>query len=237
MGLLDSLMGKGGKWFDCNKTLNALAGTLSRMPSPKVLEDGSLAAHLVPEDKSVLTNRNGKRNQNDMLELRVKPAGPKAQAYLDALKSMTDKKVWVTGALVNNDAKEGKAELHPLDVIWTRLPADLYPEWVKGMMTTLKDPDTEVQVFRLAAASHDAKTGASGGTARPLKLIFPYPAKSKAPNPELKYEVKSTAAMNADFQLNHERIRERLEFVMELKPSKAEGGLTLFVADLVMFWN
>jgi hypothetical protein len=239
MGFLDGMLGKGGKWFDCGKTLQGVAGTLSRMPSPQIKEDGIFGAWLVPDDKSVLNNRKAARNKNDMLELRLRLPEAQATAYLNAVKSLADRKVWATGALVNDDGKEGKAELHPVDVIWGRLPAEMYPEWVKGMMTTLRDPATEVQVFRLAASSDASKSGAPApaSSERTVKLIFPYPAKGGAPNPELKYEIKSTGALNADFQLNHERIRERLELVLNLKPAKAEGGPVVFVADLVIFWN
>jgi hypothetical protein len=239
MGFLDGMLGKGGKWFDCGKTLQGVAGTLSRMPAPQIKEDGIFGAYLVPDDKAILNNRKGARNKNDMLELRVRLPEAQAAGYLSAVKSLMDRKVWATGALVNDDAKDGKAELHPVDVLWGRLAADLYPEWVKGMMTTLRDPATEVQVFRLAAASDASKSGAPAPalSERLVKLVFPYPAKGSAPNPELKYEIKATASLNADFQINHERIRERLELVINLKPAKAEGGPVLFAADMVIFWN
>jgi len=239
MGFLDSLMGKGGKWFDCGKNLSAVSGTLSRLPAPRIGEDGVVSAHLVPDDKSVLANRNGKRNQNDMLELKVQPPPNRAQAFLDALKSMADKKVMVSGALVNDDAKEGKAELYPVDAVWMRLPVDMYPEWMKGMMTTMKDPNAEVHAFRLAAASDARKGGvpAPAASARKIRINFPYPAKANVPNPEIKYEIKPTANVNVDFQFNNEAIRERMELVFELHEAKSQEGPSLFVADFMMFWN
>ena len=237
MGFLDGLMGKGGKWHDCQKSLQGLAGTLSRMPSPQVKEDGLLSAWFIPEDKSVLTNRNNVRNKNDMLELRLKLASAKQGPYLEALKAMADKKAWVSGALVNDDAKEGKAELHPVDLVWARLPLDLAPEWVKGMTRNLKDPFTEIQYFRILAASSDTKSGpAPALETHKAKATFPYPAKPPIPNPELKYEIKPLFDLNADIQLNHERIRDRLELVVELKCVK-ENGPTVYGAELVVFWN
>lgn len=240
MGFLDKLMGKGGKYVDCQKTLVGIGGILSRLPIPQDRkEDGLFSAFLVPDDKNTLLNRNGVRNKNDMLELRFGLDAERGPVFFEALRKLVDHRVWVTGALVNDDAKDGKAELHPLDALWSRLPQSMFPEWVQGMKQGLKDPNTEIEVYRVLAVSDGAKSGAPAPSLenRQVKIPFAYPeAPSTIGNPELKYEIKPTCVHNTDFQLNNERIRQQLELVVELKTLKKDGP-TVFVADVAIFWN
>jgi len=239
MGFLDKLLGKDGKWVDCQKTLVGLGGTISRLPAPQAQkEDGLFSAFLVPDDKNTLLNRNGARNKNDMLEMRFRLDTERGAVFFEALRKLVDHRVWVTGALVNDDAKEGKAELHPLDALWSRLPVTMYPEWVQGLRQNLKNPNAEIHVYRVLAVSDASKSGAPAPALedRKAKIAFAYPPNEAGGNAELKYEIKPTCVHNTDFQLNHERIRQVLELVVDLKAVKNDGP-TVFVADVAIFWN
>ncbi len=240
MGFLDKLMGKGGHWFDCQKTLSGLSGSLSRLPAPQIKkEDGLFSAYFVPDDKSVLNNRNGVRNQNDMLELRVRLDMDRGDMFYDAFFSVLNDKVWVAGALVNDDAKESKAELHPLDAIWALLPEDAYPEWVKGLRQNLRVPTQPMAVYRVMAVSDASKSGAPPPALEDRSLVIPIaypPQPSGAPNMEIKYDIKPACVHNTDYQLNDERLKQRLELRLPLKALKNDGP-TVFVADLAVFWN
>jgi hypothetical protein len=238
MGFLDKLLGKDGKWFDCQTTLTGLSGTISRLPIPQARkDDGLFSAHFVPDDKTTLNNRNGIRNKNDMLELRFRLDQERGEVFWTAFQSIMKNRVFVTGALTNDDAKESKAEIHPLDGIWGMLPADAQPEWVKALRGNLKNPATEIQVYRVLAVSDASKSGAPASALenRQLRVPIPYPP-GGAGNLELKYEVKPTCVHNTDFQLNHEPVKHRLELVVELKAVKNDGP-TVFVADIAVFWN
>lgn len=240
MGFLDKWLGKNDKkWVDCQKTLVEISGVLSRLPIPQARkEDGLFSAFLVPNDKAVLLNRNGIRNKNDMLELRFRLDALRGDVFWEAFQSIVNHQVWVTGALVNDDAKEGKAEIHPLDAIWSQLPESMFPEWVQGLKQNLRDPATVVQVFRVMAVSDASKSGAPAPALvnRSVMIPFAYPPVPSVGNPELKYEIKPSCVHNTDFQLNHERVRQQLELVLELK-SVENGGPTVFVADVAVFWN
>jgi len=240
MGFLDKWMSKGGKWVDCQKTLVGIGGVLSRLPVPQARkEDGLFSAFLVPDDKNVLLNRNGVRNKNDMLELRFRLDESRNDVFWTAFQSIVNHRVQVTGALVNDDAKEGKAEIHPLDAIWSQLPESMFPEWAQGLKKNMRDPNAGMQVFRVMAVSDASKSGAPAPASenRSVRIPFSYPLPAPSSgNPELKYEIKPSCVHNTDFQLNHEHIRQQLELVVELKAVKNDGP-TVFVADLAIFWN
>jgi hypothetical protein len=233
-------MSKGGKWVDCQKTLVGIGGVLSRLPVPQARkEDGLFSAFLVPDDKNVLLNRNGVRNKNDMLELRFRLDESRSDVFWNTFQTIVNHRVQVTGALVNDDAKEGKAEIHPLDAIWSQLPESMFPEWAQGLKKNMRDPNAGMQVFRVMAVSDASKSGAPAPASenRSVRIPFSYPLPAPSSgNPELKYEIKPSCVHNTDFQLNHEHIRQQLELVVELKAVKNDGP-TVFVADLAIFWN
>jgi hypothetical protein len=114
----------------------------------------------------------------------------------------------------------------------------MFPDWVQGLKTNMRDPKAGIQVFRVMAVSDASKSGAPAPTSenRTVRIPFAYPPSPSGGNPELKYEIKPSCVHNTDFQLNHERIRQQLELVMELKAVKNDGP-TVFVADLAIFWN
>lgn len=239
MGFLGKILGKSGKnWFDCGKNIVGLSGTISRLPAPQVhKEDGLFGAYFVPDDKAVLTNRHGVRNQNDMMELRFKLDKDRGQEFLDAFKGLMPLKVQVAGALINDDEKDSKTELHPLDALWAPLPVSAQPAWVAALRGNLKNPGADIQVFRVLAVSDASISGAPAPSEeeRKVRIPFAYPP-GGAPNLELKYEIKPTTVHNTEFQLNHERIQQRLELVLDLKPAKKDGP-SVFVADVAIFWN
>jgi len=151
VSFLDKIMG-GGKLFDCGQYRSRIAGTLVNSPAPYVAPDGVMTAWLLPDDKSVLKNRNGKDNVNGLLELKVGVVEKARGAVGETLKALAGSKVTVFGVQVNNDAADGKVELYPTDLIAGPLPEERVPGWAGEIRKNIKDPANSV-LYRVLAAS------------------------------------------------------------------------------------
>ncbi|HEY5037937.1 MAG TPA: hypothetical protein VIJ93_02585 [bacterium] len=236
MSFLDGVFGK-NKLVDTTTYLSNVTGTLVQSPVPGLLEDGNASAWLLPDNKDNLMNRNKVPNKNGLLEMKIKAADKGKQAFVDALKAIAGQKVGVWGVLINDDAKEGRAEIRPLDVLWTQLPEAKYPAWVGEMRKNMRAPET-LSVYKILSAS-DASTSGKPPRAdetRTVKISIPYPPKPGPSYKDIKYEIKSLTNLNSDFQLSNEMVREKLVLNVTLQSAK-EAGPTIFIADLAVFWN
>ncbi len=233
MGLMD-MFGKKSPLVDCETYLSNVSGKLSG--SPQMTAEGDFSVWLVPENKQYLLNRNKVQNANTMLELKVKVDGPYRQAFLDAVKSMEGQMVFASGVLVNDDSKSGKAELHPLDMIYSSLPEERYPGWFQEIRKNLKDPNS-VSVCRIAAASDASKSvkPPKAEVTRSMKTSFVYPSKPNIPKIKIDFEIRKTVSSKADFQLNHDLMRQKIELEVTVESAK-ENGPGVFVGDFIAYW-
>jgi len=233
MGLLD-MFGKKSPLVDCNVTLSNVPGQLTGIPG--ATSEGDFAVRFIPDDKKYLLNRNGVANSSGFLDLKVKlePAGK--QAFLQAVETMMGKPVFVSGVMVNDDSQGGKALVQPLDAIYSPVEADQYPAWFKAIQGNLKDPNA-VKVYRIVAATDASKSAKPPKTdeARTVHTTFPYPPKPNFPKIKIDFEVRAGLNLKADFRLNNDVMRQRIELDLGIETAK-ENGPGVFVGDFVAYW-
>lgn len=235
MSFLDKIMG-GGKLFDCGQYRSKLAGTLAKSPVPYVGPDGVLTAWLLPEDKSVLKNRNGRDNVNGLLELRVGVVEKARPAVAEALKSLVGGKVVVFGVQVNNDASDGKVEIYPLDLLAGALPEDRAPGWFGELRRNIKDPVNSTVYRVLAFSDASPHKPPQADETRPLQISFPYPPPTQVPHQKFAFEIRPIHNEKTDFQLNDDMMKKALDLLVTVAGRKKEGP-GAFVADVGLFWT
>lgn len=149
---------------------------------------------------------------------------------------MQSKPVYISGVLVNDDSQGGKAEVHPLDMIYSPVDPEQYPGWFKAIQGNLKDPNA-VSVYRILAATDASKSNKPPKSEenRTLRAYFPYPPKPNFPKIKIDFEVRATLNLKANFQLNNSPLKQRLELDLGLETIK-ENGPGVFVGDLVVYW-
>jgi hypothetical protein len=234
MGLMD-MFGKKSPLVDCQSDLSNIAGKLSG--TPQMTAEGDFSAWFIPDNKPYLLNRNKVQNPNGMLELKVKVDASYRQAFQDAVTLLAGQTVYASGVLVNDDSKGGKAEIHPLDMLYAPLPADKYPAWFKDIQQNLRDPNA-VLVYRIVAAS-DASKGNKpprSEETRALRAVFPYPNKPNFPKIKIDFEIRKVVSSKTDFRLNDDRMRQRIELDLSVESIK-ENGPGVFVGDMVSYWG
>ncbi len=235
MSLFDKFLG-GSKIYDCETYRQAIPGILAKSPVPQVNSEGVLSAWLNPDDKSLLTNRNGKPNVNGLLEVKAKIDSKGLAAVSEAVKALGGQRVLVWGVQVNNDALDGKVELFPVDMIAGALSVERFPAWASELQKNLKDP-AAVSLYRVLAAS-DASTShhpPKGQETRSVKTAFPYPAQPQLPQLKFAFEVRPLANFRSDFQLNDDMLKKNLDFHLTVSGQKNDGP-GVFAADILLFW-
>lgn len=234
MGLLD-MFGKKSSLVDANVYLSNVPGQLSGAPG--VTADGDFTARFVPDDKKYLLNRHQAANPGGFLDLKVKLVQPGRQPFLQAIQGMSGRPVYVSGVMANDDSLGGKAVVHPLDMIYSPAIPDQYPAWFKAIQANLKDPNA-VAVYRIAAATDASKSAKPPRSEenRAVNAVFPYPPKPNLPKIKLDFEVRASLNLKADFRLNHNQMRQKVELDLGIETAK-EGGPGVFVGDLVVYWG
>jgi hypothetical protein len=234
MGLLD-MFGKKSPLVDCNSYLSNVSGKLTGTPG--LGQEGDFTARLVPEDKQYLLNRNKVANPSGFIELKVKLEASGRQAFLQAVQTMQANPVYVSGVLVNDDSQGSRAEVHPLDMIYSPLPPEQFPAWFKAIQGNLKDPSA-VAVYRIVAATDASKSNKppKSEESRVMRATFPYPAKPNFPKIKIDFEVRASLNLKADFRLNNNQMKQRVELDLGLETLK-ENGPGIFVGDLVVYWG
>lgn len=233
MGLLD-MFGKKSPLVDVNSYLFNIPGQLTGMPG--VTSEGDFAVRFIPDDKKYLLNRNKATNPGGFLDLKIKLEASGRQAFLQAVQSMQGKPVFVSGVMVNDDSQGGKALVQPLDMIYCPMEADQYPEWFKMIQNNLKSPGA-VKVYRIAAATDASKSGRSpkADESRGLQASFTYPPKPNMPKIKVDFEVRAALNLKADFRLDNDVMRQRIELNLVVETAK-ENGPGVFVGDFVAYW-
>jgi hypothetical protein len=233
MGLMD-MFGKKSPLVDCNAYLSNAAGQLTGIPS--VNPEGDFAARFIPDDKKYLLNRNQVANPSGYLDLKVKLDASGRQAFLQAVQTMQGKPVFVSGVMVNDDSLGGRALVQPLDAIYSPMEADQYPAWFKAIQGNLKDPNA-VKVYRIVAATDASKSMKPPKTdeSRAIHATFPYPPKPNLPKIKIDFEVRAALNLKADFRLNNDVMRQRIELDLGIETAK-ENGPGVFVGDFVAYW-
>lgn len=229
------MFGKKSPLVDTQTNLNNIQGTLSG--NPQMGPEGDFSVWFTPENKQHLLNRNNTPNPNGMLELKVKVDPKYKQAFLDGIQSLMGQKVFVSGVLANDDSKGGKAELHPLDMVYGPLAVDKYPVWFKDIQANLKDPNS-VSVYRIVAASDASKVNKPPRSeeTRALHAVFPYAPKPNVPKVKVDFEIRKSVNSKTDFQLNNDIMRQRIELDLSVESIKGEGP-GVFVGDWVCYWG
>lgn len=234
MGLMD-MFGKKSQLVDCHTFLSNIPGKLSG--APQTSPEGVVSVWFIPDDKKHLLNRNKAANPNGMMELKVKVNPSYRSQFLWALEGMAGQTVHATGVLINDDSKGGKAEIYPLDMLYAPLPPDRYPAWFKDIQGNLKDPNA-VAVYRIAAAS-DASTSnkpPQSEESRVGQATFPYPPKPNFPKIKIDFEVRKTVDWKAEFQMNNDTFKQRINLDLGTASIK-EDGPGIFVGDFVAYWG
>lgn len=233
MGLLD-MFGKKSPLVDCNVTLSNVPGQLTGIPG--VTSEGDFAVRFIPDDKKYLLNRNNVANPSGFLDLKVKLDPSGRQAFLQAVETMKGRPVFVSGVMVNDDSLGGKALVQPLDAIYSPMEADQYPAWFKAIQGNLKDPNA-VRVYRIVAATDASKSAKppKAEESRTVHASFPYPPKPNLPKIKIDFEVRATLNLKADFRLNNDLMRQRIELDLGLETAK-ENGPGVFAGDFVAYW-
>lgn len=234
MGLMD-MFGKKSPLVDCHKTLSNASGKLTGIPG--VSAEGDFSARLVPDDKQTLINRNLIPNPSGHIDLKVKLEASGRQSFSQAVQAMQGKTIFVSGVVVNDDSQGGRVELHPLDMIYSPLDPDQYPAWFKTIQGNLKDPSA-VAVYRIVAATDASKSNKppQSEVSRVLHAAFPYPSKPNFPKIKIDFEVRASLNLKADFRMNNDQMRQRIELDLELEPIQ-ENGPGIFVGELVAYWG
>jgi hypothetical protein len=235
MSFLDKLVG-GGRLHDCGQYRSRLTGTLVKSPAPFVGPDGVLSAWLLPDDKSVLKNRNGRDNVNGLVELKVGVVEKARVAVGETLKALAGAKVTVFGVQVNNDASDGKVELHPTDLIAGPLPEDRAPAWVGEIRKNIKDPANSTVYRVLAASDASPHKPPQADDTRPVQVSFPYPPPTEVPRQKFAFEIRPAHNERTDFQLNDDMMKKALDLLVTVASRKKEGP-GAFVADVFLFWS
>lgn len=234
MGLMD-LFGKKSPLVDVNATLSNAPGKFTGVPS--LSAEGDFHARFVPDDKKHLVNRNQVANPSGHLDLKVKLIPQGGPAFLQAVQSMKDKPIFVSGVLVNDDSQGGRVEVHPLDLIYSSEDPEQYPAWVKAIQGNLKDPSA-VAVYKIVAATDASKSAKPprAEESRALNVNFPHPPKPDFPKIKLDFEVRASLNVKADFKLNNVPMRQRVELDLGIETSQ-EDGPGIFVGDMVIYWG
>ena len=234
MGLMD-MFGKKSALVDANMYLSNVPGQLTGAPG--VNAEGDFTARFVPDDKKYLLNRNQKPNPSGFLDLKVKLVQAGQQPFLQAVQGMSGRPVYVSGVMANDDSMGGKAVVQPLDMIYSPATPDQYPAWFKAILGNLKDPNA-VAVYRIVAATDASKSAKPPRSEenRAVNAVFPYPSKPNLPKIKLDFEVRAALNLKADFRLNHNQMRQRVELDLGIEAIK-EGGPGVFVGDLVVYWG
>lgn len=234
MGLMD-MFGKKSPLVDCQKVLSNVSGKLTGMPGAG--PEGDFSARLVPDDKSLLLNRNQIPNPSGHIDLKVKLEASGRQAFSQAVQGMQGKTIYASGVVVNDDSQGGRVEIHPLDMIYSPLDPEQYPAWFKAIQGNLKDPNA-VLVYRVAAATDASKSGKPPRSeeSRSLRAVFPYPPKPNFPKIKIDFEVRASLNLKADFRLNNDQMRQKIELNLDLETTK-ENGPGIFVGELVAYWG
>lgn len=234
MGLMD-MFGKKSPLVDTQKNLNHVKGAFSG--TAQMGPDGDFSVWFTPENKQYLLNRDNKPNPNGMVELKVKVDAKYKQAFVDAANSLQGQTVFVSGVLVNDDSKGGKAEVNPLDMIYGPLPPDKHPAWFKDIQSNLKDPNA-VLVYKIAAASDASKANKPprAEETRTLHTTLPYAPKPNFPKIKVDFEIRKIVNSNADIQLANQAMQQKIELDLSVQSAK-EGGPGVFVGDWVCYWG
>ena len=234
MGLMD-MFGKKSPLVDTLKNLSNIPGKLTG--APYVSPEGDFSARLVPDDKQNLLNRNNAANPSGHIDLKVKLEASGRQAFLQAVQSMQGKTVFVSGVLVNDDSQGGRAEIHPLDMIYSPLDPEQYPAWFKAIQGNLKDPNA-VSVYRIAAATDASKSNKPPRSEenRALQAVFPYPPKPDFPKIKIDFEVRASLNLKSDFRLSNNQMKQRIELGLGLETIQ-ENGPGVFVGEMVAYWG
>jgi len=235
MSLFDKILG-GSKIHDCETYRSGVPGVLVKSPVPRVDPEGMFTAWLLPDDKTLLNNRNGRANANGLIELKVKLVEKYRSALGEAVKALVGRKVRVWGAQVNNDASDGKVEFFPAGMIAGALADEAAPGWVSEIRSNIKDPANSV-VHRVLAASDASTSHPPPGSqeTRSLTTAFPYPPPTEVPHQKFAFEIRQTANQATDFQLNDDMLKKNLDLVVTVAGSKS-GGPGAFAADVFLFW-
>ncbi len=234
MGLMD-LFGKKSPLFDCNKYLANIPGKLAG--PPMMSADGDFSVNFVPDAPQYLNNRNNVKNPNGQMALKVKVIPQYRQSFQDAVTGMAGQPVFASGVLVNDDSQGGRAEIHPLDLLYAPIPPDHFPGWFKDIQNNLKDPGA-VLAYRVVAASDASKSmkPPRAEETRPLKAFFPYPNKPNVPKIKIDFEIRKTANMKADLYLSNDLVHQKIQLDMTVASVKDEGP-GLFTGVLVIYWG
>ncbi|HVZ80435.1 MAG TPA: hypothetical protein VHE12_06475 [bacterium] len=234
MGLMD-LFGKKSTLLDTNQNLVNAPGKLSGAPSATA--EGDFHARFVPDDKKYLLNINQTANPSGLLDLKVKLLPQGVQPFLQAVQSMQNKPIFVSGVLANDQAFAHRVVVQPLDMIYSPEDPEQYPGWFKAIQGNLKDPNA-VAVYKVVAASDASKSAKPprADESRTLKAVFPYPPKPNFPKIKLDFEVRASLNVQADFRPANMPMKERVELEVTLETAK-ENGPGVFVGDLVIYWG
>jgi len=234
MGLMD-LFGKKSPLVDCQTYLVNIPGKL--YGNPQMTPEGDFSIWFIPDQKSHLANRNKVDNPNGMMELKVKVLSQYRQVFADAVSAMAGQTVQATGVLINDDSKGGKTELHPLDMLYAPMLEERFPGWFQEIRKNLKDPQA-VSVYRVVAASDASKSNRppQADETRAMQATFPYPSKPNFPKIKIDFEVRGTVNLKADFRLNNNVMRQKIELDLGVDSAKGDGP-GLFVGDLVAYWG
>jgi hypothetical protein len=233
MGLFD--MFSKSPLVDCNKYLSNISGKIAG--APYVDADGQFSVFFIPDDKNYLLNRNQTANSDGRLELKVNLEASGRHAFLDAVKAMAGKTVCASGVLVNDDSRNVRAEVNPLDLLVVPLNPEQFPDWFKIIQKNLKDQNA-VSVYRIAAASDASKSKRppKADVTRTAHAFFNYPPKPNVTGVKIDFEIRKTVSVKADVQLSHEIMKERIEMHATVSSAKDDGP-GVFAGDLVIYWG
>jgi hypothetical protein len=234
MGLMDMFSGK-TFLADSGKYLANVPGKL--LGPAKMSSEGDFNIAFVPDDKKWLANRNGKSNQNGLLELKVKITPTQSKAFIDSIQPLLGQTVYASGVLVDDDSQGGKAQVQPLDMIWAPLPQANYPDWFKNILGSLEDPQGAL-AYRIVSASDASKSPKPprAEQTRQCHVQIPYPPKPDKSAMKIDFEIKKIVLVNADFDLSNDLVHQRIVLEVTVKSAKEEGP-GVFIGDLAVLWR
>jgi hypothetical protein len=148
-----------------------------------------------------------------------------------------EKPVFVSGVLVNDNSRGGKAEVYPLDMLYAPMTQEQFPHWFRDIQGNLKDPGS-VLVYKIAAASDASKSNKppQSEETRAVQASFPYPPKPNFPKIKIDFEIRKIVNWKTDFRLDNNQMKQRIDLDLSVESIKGDGP-GVFTGDLVAYWG
>lgn len=230
------------KWkiVDENNPTRKVVGRLRK--SYIYLLDGDLNFQIEPfELYAGLIDQNGVRNADGRIECEVEVLDRHEDEVMRAFDHCIGDEVTAYGVWVNDTPHGSKFELHPLDVLFTRLRGKYIPHWTYGFKE--KYDGTRLMVHRVLAAADqsDNRHPPLTDLTRTTVAEIPYPRKPPSSEqvewiPDYKTRIFINEHCRFEFAMGGSELRPVL--LISLTPrsfSEGEPGMMLF--DVVTWWR